>query len=195
MVETQLDCIGHEHLQVLEAASVVGNLFCSTLSACVGDVDPEDFEQCCLRLSRLEPLLRPAGSHALPDGSTSRRYEFVHSVHREVLYQRISPVRRALQHRRAGEQLEQRFAEELSTVAPDLARHFELGGDWVRTIKYLLLSAEAATLLGAPRDATPFLERALRLMELLPEAERDGMKSETQRKLAVAYASASAAPA
>jgi predicted ATPase/DNA-binding winged helix-turn-helix (wHTH) protein len=194
MVETQLDCIGPEHLRVLEAASVVGNLFCSTLSACVGDIDPEDFEQCCVRLSRLEPVLRPAGSHALPDGSTSRWYEFVHSIHREVLYQRISPVRRALQHRRAGEQLEQRFAEELSSAAPHLARHFELGGDWVRAIKYLLLSAEAATLLGAPRDAAAFLERALGLMELLPEAERDRMKSETQRKLAVAYATASAAP-
>jgi predicted ATPase/DNA-binding winged helix-turn-helix (wHTH) protein len=162
MIEAQLGRLDAEHRQVLEVASVAGTLFCSTLSARAGKIDPEVFELCCDRLSRQHQILRPVEPLTLPDGTTFHPYVFVHAFYREILYRGQSSGRRASLHLRFGEQLEQRAAQAPSEVVSALAHHFESGGDWPRAIKYLLLSNETAA-----------WQRALELTERVAEPERD----------------------
>jgi hypothetical protein len=108
----------------------------------------------------------------LPDAQVVQRYEFVHALYREVLYERQSPARRAMLHRRAAERIAELFAASLDGVAPELAHHFELGADWTRAVKYLRRGAEVAGKEGATLRAKVNLEHALTLAARLPPQDR-----------------------
>ena len=58
------------------------------------------------------------------------------------------------------------------TSAPELAHHFEEGGDWKRAVKYLRRVADVAGKQGAPLRAKANLEHALTLAARLPGKER-----------------------
>lgn len=176
MIEAQLDHLAPEHRRVAEVASVVGTSFCSALASCAGDIDPELFEQTCERFCRLEQIVRPAGNLLLPDGTTSRMYAFAHAVVREVVYRGQPSALRAALHLRIAEHLEQWFTQKPSEVAPMLAEHFERGGDWLRAIRYLLLSAGTVPRYGAQNGAEGHLRRVHDLIDRLPEAERKAIK-------------------
>jgi len=102
----------------------------------------------------------------------SSRYEFVHALYREVLYDRLGPARRARLHLRIGERLEALSGDDPSAVASELADHFEQGSDWTRTVKYLRLAADASRRRLALGEAMATLRRALGLVHRLPEGER-----------------------
>jgi predicted ATPase len=182
--EAQLDRLDPEHRRALEVASVVGTSFCSTLSARAANIDQERFEQCCERLSRLYQIVRPTENKTLPDGTTSQNYAFVHGLHREVLYRRQSSGRRTELHLQIAEQLERRFAHQLSDHSQTLAEHFEGGGDWTRAIKYTVLSGDAAARRGAHHQAAAALRHALDLIDRVPEQERAAIDLQTLEKLA-----------
>jgi predicted ATPase len=171
MIEAQLERLSMEEQQVLEAASVAGVSFSTSVKAAAADIDADEFENICERLSRRQKIVRAAGSRQFPDGSVSTQYEFAHALYREVLYRRQTPRRRAMLHRRIGEQLEALFKQQLSEVALTLAHHFEEGLDWPRAVKYLRLAAETTAQRYPNRDTAALLEHALALTGKLPEAE------------------------
>lgn len=172
MIEMQIERLSVTEREVLEVASVAGLFFCSAISARAASLDIETFETSCSGpLCRLH-WVRPASPLDLADGGTAECYEFVHAVYREVLYRRQAPGRRAKLHVCIGEQLEANYAHALSARAPELAHHFECGGDWVRAIKYLQHAADAAGERFGPREASGILEHALELVSRLPQALR-----------------------
>jgi predicted ATPase len=61
--------------------------------------------------------------------SGTERYEFVHALYRQVLYERQLPGRRARLHRQIGERLEAMYAQRMEKVVPELAYHFERAAD------------------------------------------------------------------
>ena len=144
MIEARIERLSTEEQRALEAASVTGAKFSASVSAAAIDMDPEDFEDLCDRLSRRHRIVRSAASQQFPDGSVSSCYEFVHTLYREVFYRRQALGRRAKLHRRTGERLEALYSEQVSEVAPELAHHFEAGSDWPRAGKYLRLASETA---------------------------------------------------
>jgi len=140
--------------------------------AATANLDPVSFNDCCDALARRSYILRLAGTQELPDGEVVQRYEFAHALYREVLYERQSPARRAMLHRRAAERMVELFAASLDDVAPELAHHFELGADWTRAVKYLRWVADVAGKQGVPLRAKANLEHALTLAARLPQRER-----------------------
>jgi predicted ATPase len=79
-----------------------------------------------------------------PDGTITARYGFVHALYQEVLYNRLTPGKRAQLHLRIGECLEQVYGERTRELATELALHFEQGRDRRRAITYLQQAAETA---------------------------------------------------
>ena len=104
MIEAQIARLKVEEQRALELASISGISFLAGLRAGVADVDPQEFEDQCEELSRRHQIVRVAGSQSLTDGTVSQRYEFVHSLYRDVCYNRLAPGRRAKLHQRIGEQ-------------------------------------------------------------------------------------------
>src|ERR1700693_1360148 len=85
-----------------------------------------------------------AATHGALGGTVSQRYEFVHSLYREVFYRRLAPGRRAKLHLRIGERLEELFSRHENEVAAELAEHFEEASDWPRAVRDLGPAADSA---------------------------------------------------
>jgi predicted ATPase/DNA-binding winged helix-turn-helix (wHTH) protein len=187
MIELQIERLSEEEQRALEVGSVTGALFTTAVHAAAANTDAESFESLCQGLSRRHQIVRSADSQEFPDGTTSARYEFVHALYREVLYHRLSPGRRAKIHLHVGERIEALYAQRLGEAAPELAQHFEQGGDWLRAIKYLQLAADTAGRRFEPRQAADILEHALKLVKKLPEGERAEHETTILEKLAKIY--------
>jgi tetratricopeptide (TPR) repeat protein len=172
MIGAQIERLSAQEQRVLEVAAIAGMTFVAAIRAPTANLDPVPFDECCDELARRNHILRLAGTQELPDGQVVQRYEFVHALYREVLYERQAPARRAMLHRRGAERTAELFAANLDDVAPELAHHFELGADWTRAVKYLRRVAEVAGRRGAWERAKANLEHALALAARLPPRER-----------------------
>jgi tetratricopeptide (TPR) repeat protein len=197
MIEVQIDRLNPEEQRVLEVASLesVGRSRFAVARAAIIDLDPEAFEDICETLSRRHRILRLTSTQKLSNGTVSACYEFVHVLYRQVCYRRIPPVRRVKLHRRLAEWVEAQLERSNTPAAwlagpfeaSWLAGHFEQGGDWLRAIKYLQLSADTAGRRFEPRQAAEILEHALQLVSKLPDAERAGSEIAILEKLAAIY--------
>jgi DNA-binding winged helix-turn-helix (wHTH) protein/tetratricopeptide (TPR) repeat protein len=172
MIDAQIESLDPEVQRILEIASVNGVQFSGGVSIAPASVDEERFEQICEDLSRHHRVLRRLGSRHFPDGSMSSCYEFSHALYREVLYRRQAPARRTRTHRQIGERLERLYAGHETTIASELAEHFEHSNDWPGALKYLCLAAENARRRYANREAGVILRRALRLCAYLASDEQ-----------------------
>jgi DNA-binding winged helix-turn-helix (wHTH) protein len=107
MIEAQIERLSEEEQRTLEAASLTGVSFATSVNAAAANIDEDHFEEICEELSRRRHIVRTAGSCRFGDGTISQRYEFVHALYREVFYRRQSPSRRAKLHLRIAEHLKE----------------------------------------------------------------------------------------
>jgi predicted ATPase/DNA-binding winged helix-turn-helix (wHTH) protein len=88
LIELQIEMLSVEEQRALEVASVTGISFTSHAGALSTTIEQEKFENLCEGLARRQHMVRRTGSHRLPDGTISHRYEFAHVLYREVFYHR-----------------------------------------------------------------------------------------------------------
>ena len=149
----QLERLDSGRLELLEAASVLGMEFNHVLLARLLDQDVERVRSSCDGLTRRAEWLRDAGLVTLPEDAIGGKYAFTHSLHRRVLYERCTPMRRLQLHLRAGQILQGWFGSH-SDRAAEVAQHFEDARDTATTCGVELASAA--------RDASLWRIRAAR---------------------------------
>ncbi|HEX2483842.1 MAG TPA: AAA family ATPase, partial [Myxococcota bacterium] len=169
MIERQLDRLAPEARRVLEAASVVGSEFSSAAVASALGEREELVEERCEELAGRGLFLRPSGVDARAAGAVAGRYAFLHGLYRQVLYQGLSPTRRARLHRRIGGWQEAACGALVHAHAAELAVHFEQGHDPARAVHHLEAAARTAMRRQAYHEAIALLGRALELLADLPE--------------------------
>jgi predicted ATPase len=147
------------------------------------DEDAAQVEEEFDALARRLHMVKRAGEDELPDGTRSAFYVFAHEVYREVLYRRQPSARRARSHVRVAERLGRIFAGRESTVAREMAVHYEAAGDWPRAANALRAAAQHALERHAPAEAEELLERALRVAENLRDADRQAFIEEIRSEL------------
>ena len=172
MIEARLEPLSAQEQSALELASIAGASFSSNMISAEEGIDSHSAEDIYEELSRRHRIVKWVGTQSLPDGSVTERYEFVHGLYRQVLYDRQLPGRRARLHRQLGERLAATYAQCIEEVVPELAYHFEQAADWPRAIAYLQQAAQIAGRRHAHRQADSIFARALQLVGYLPEAER-----------------------
>jgi DNA-binding winged helix-turn-helix (wHTH) protein len=174
MIEKQIDNLDPESQRTLEVASVVGAEF-STLSLIVGMGDDlATTEMRCERLARQRHFIQLCGVQVLPNGEAVGRYAFIHALYQNVLYDRVSPLRRVQLHRRIAERGEEVYGERAGEIASELAVHFERGRDDKRAAKYLQRAADNAIRRHAYREAVALARRGLAVLATVPDSvERD----------------------
>ena len=179
IVSFQRNSASPEEIEILDAASTAGLAFDTQAVAGALNKDPLIVEDILDGLASRGQFLCRAGTANWPDGSTYRRYEFIHDVFRESIYQSLAPGQRQSFHHRIAVCMEAGFAEAAESVAAELALHAELGGDRQRAIRFLLLATQKTQMLKAPREALAYLERALVQLAATPAgADRDRMELE-----------------
>jgi len=196
MIEAQIERLSAEERGVLDVGSIVGVMFSTSLIGAAMGVAAEHLEQICDGIAQRHQFVRAAGSQRHLDGRVCRRYQFVHALYRDVLYEGQPSHSRMKWHGRVGEEMETLAAhsggpEHLAELAPDLAHHFEAAADWGRAAKYLEMTAEVACRRAttAPLGACLILEHALDLVKRLPEAARAEIELRILQRLAAMYVS------
>jgi hypothetical protein len=174
MVEHLFDNLTSERQRILESASVVGPEFSAAAAAAGNDGELRLVEDQCAELARRDRFLVAAGIEAWPDGTIAGRYRFVHALYQHVVYERLSPGRRAQLHRRIGARVEAGYRERAGERAAELARHFREAREAPRAVVYLRQAAENALQRSAYHESSAHLIQGLELLQELPETpQRD----------------------
>jgi DNA-binding winged helix-turn-helix (wHTH) protein len=189
MIEARLEPLSAQEQSALELASIAGVAFSASVISAPAQFDSHSVEDLYEELFRRHHIVKWAGTQSLPDGSMTERYEFVHALYRQVLYDRQLPGRRARLHRQIGERLAALYAQRTEEVVPELAYHFEQAADWPRAVDYLQQAAQIAGRRYAHRQADALLARALELVSHLSGAQR----AQAEPQLLVALAAHRAA--
>jgi len=92
-------------------------------------------------------------------------YLFKHALTHDVAYESLLKQHRRALHRRAGEVIEDLYAERLSEFYEALAGHYLQGEVWPRAVEYCLKAAGKARAHYAYRQAIRQCEDALRILE------------------------------
>ncbi|MGH7788279.1 MAG: AAA family ATPase [Candidatus Binatia bacterium] len=154
MIEYQIDRLPEAEQRALEVASVAGARFSTELVGGI-DVDAGNLAEELTRIARQRGLVEADGEALC----------FVHSLHREVFYERLSaPLKRQL-HLQLGSRLESMHGDDTAAVAAELAMHYERGGDRLRAGRYLGQTAEIAIQRSSHEDAIVLVRRALEVLE------------------------------
>jgi DNA-binding winged helix-turn-helix (wHTH) protein/energy-coupling factor transporter ATP-binding protein EcfA2 len=163
LIDMQLDRLPPGEQRVLEAASIVGAEFSTSLVAAALELTALQVDDTCHSLARRSLFLR-----AEPED----RYSVTHALIQEVCVERSSPVRRQRWHRLVAEAIAgDHRAGDASHL---LAQHFDAAGDAARAIPAYLAAARQAAQRYASADAVTLCARALELLPRLPASrERD----------------------
>lgn len=157
----RLDRLGPDVRRVLQQASVLGRTFPAALLAAITEVNG--------RLPGYLEQLTQADLLAVEPNSKDREYSFRHALIWEVAYGATLKRQRRLYHLRAGEAIEQLYAERIDEHARTLGRHYFEAGDR-RGVHWLLQAAERAQALHEPSAALGFVEDAEQLAAQVGEA-------------------------
>ncbi|MEP7309258.1 MAG: AAA family ATPase [Acidobacteriota bacterium] len=169
MIERQIEHLDANDQRTLEAASVAGAEF-TTLAVVAGlEETPASVQARCDELARRRQFIQDSGVHVLPNGEAVSGFRFIHSLYRNVLYERVPASRRARIHRRIGEASEQLYGPRAGEIAAELAMHFELGSGYIPALKYLRLASENAIRRFAYKEAIGLARRGLQLIERVPD--------------------------
>ena len=173
MIELEIERLTPAEQHMLEAGSLLNLAFPAWAVAAALEKDPAEIEDALDDLAHRLNFVERAGEDELPDGSRSAFYIFAHGLYREVLVQRQPEARRARRHIRMADCLARLFAGRESSVAREMAMHYEAAGDWSRAATALRAAARHARNRRAHADAAELLERALRLLDNLDLANLD----------------------
>jgi predicted ATPase len=192
MIELDIERLTPTEQHMLEAGSLLNVAFPAWAVAAALENDPAEVEESLDDLARRLYFVERAGEDELPDGTRSAFYIFAHGLYREVLVQRQPEARRARRHIRMADRLGSLFAGRESSVAREMAMHYEAAGDWSRAATALHAAARHAQNRRAYADAAELLERALRLLENLEPANLDSathsqLVTDLRSDLAVAH--------
>ncbi|MGH2776319.1 MAG: hypothetical protein ACRDJT_12915 [Actinomycetota bacterium] len=137
--------------------------------------EEEEVEAICAALARARQFLRTVDAQP-PDGAPSTTVGFVHSVYREVLYDRIPVARRVRLHGAIARALEAATAGASGDREADLAWHYTRARDARNAVPYLQLAAGRALRRDAYKEAIGHLKTGLHLVGELPAGEDIGVE-------------------
>lgn len=93
----------------------------------------------------MHAFVRVLEEEELPDGSLTVRCRFVHALYQNLLYEKLSPARRAVLSAAVAEAWVRRRDGDTSPVANDLGVLFETARDFGRASDYFLQAADKAS--------------------------------------------------
>lgn len=147
--------------RVLHAASVVGREFDTAVLANVLDLSAVEVLSTCEALIASGFLERAADESA---PAPIERFRFVHPVYPQVLYDSLSSLARIEYHRSTAQYLRTTRAS-----AARLAHHYEQAKAFAEAVEYHTAAGEFAYRQYAYHEAIAHLERALDLLQHVPE--------------------------
>ena len=171
--------------QVASIAAVQGHEFDSATLARVSGMSAADVEELLGRLEEVHALVTLERETALPDGTLTLVYRFVHVLYQDALVESIAPSKRSEWARRIAEALMLSHATQTDHIAGQLAALFETGRDVWQASQHFLTASRNATARFAFREAIDLATRGLNCVNSAAAVEQS---HRLQRELDLAFA-------
>jgi class 3 adenylate cyclase/predicted ATPase len=162
ILAARIDRLAPEDKRLLQAAAVIGTDVPYALLHAIADL-PNDALR--LGLTRLQAAEFVYEARLFPE----LEYSFKHALTHEVAYGSVLQEKRQALHARIVESIERLYADRLAEQVDLLAHHSSRAGLDAKAVSYLHQAGERAVGRSANREALGFLERALALLEKLPQ--------------------------
>ena len=170
----RLDRLAGAGKEVAQLAAVLGREFTFKLIELVSHLDDESLRGGLMQL--VEAGLIRYHEHAF-----GPRYVFKHALVQEVAYRSLSTSERRRHHQRVASTIERDLPEFAAQQPELLAHHFTEAGAAEAAITYLDKAGSRAVQRAAHTDAITHYQRALALLETLPESEVRARREVTLR--------------
>lgn len=167
LIEQQVERLPAAAQELLETAGVVATTFTVEAVAAGSGQPSDDVARHCERWARQGHFLEAVGTERWPDGTYTGCYRFRHDLYAAVLAARVSAWRRIRLHRAIGLRKEAGYGAQASTIAAELAWHFEQGQEVSRAMTYLRHAATTAAQRSAHDEALAYLYREQTLLAAL----------------------------
>jgi len=161
VLQARLDTLTIPERQVLQHASVLGRIFWDQAVQVMSEtLTARDIQEALQGLLRKELIFerRPAVF------KQTREYTFKHSLLQEVAYETLLKRNRQAYHLQAAQWLNQVSGERRMEYLPQIAEHFEKGGEPARAASAFSEAADRALNLSALAEARSFFQHALNLL-------------------------------
>lgn len=172
-IQRQFSRLSGEEKILLQAASVVGKAFSAAAATAGIDRSVVHVEECCEKLVQRGYFLRALGTEEWPNGTVANRYQLIHDLYREFIYNRIPAAKRSELHQQIGIRLEEGYGARSSEIAAQLAMHFEEGRDYHRAVQYCQKAAETALYRSGYQEVLQLAEKGLKVLQQRFEMEED----------------------
>lgn len=159
VIESRLAQLSEPARHLVGVAATIGREFSTNVLGQVFEGDEGIFVQGLDELWRRR-IIREQGNDA---------YDFTHDKIREVAYLNLSPAQRRRSHLRIAGTLERMHAENPEPVSGQLAGHYEGARASEEAIDWYVRAAGVAQQMHANTEAVRLLDRALDLLDSLPE--------------------------
>jgi class 3 adenylate cyclase/tetratricopeptide (TPR) repeat protein len=161
LIESRVEQLPAQQADIVRAAAVIGAVvpawLLEQLTGC-GDRDPE--------------LIELAERDLIFPGEVPGTLRFKHGITRDVVYASVGLREREGLHRRIGELLERRGAEDgLEPLLEPLSYHFRAASDHQRAAHYAELAGDKALAAAAPDRARGQYASALAALDALPPSD------------------------
>jgi class 3 adenylate cyclase/tetratricopeptide (TPR) repeat protein len=170
ILASRIDRLAVAEKELLQSLAVLGREFPLGLIKRVTGKSEDELDPMLSELRLAEFIYEQP---AFPD----IEYTFKHALTQEVAYNSVLSERRKLLHERAAQAMEALFSDRLEDHVPELARHYDRGGNLLKAVEYLGRTARRATQQSAHSEAVAYLKRALELLRNLPDS-RDRCRKE-----------------
>lgn len=163
ILAARIDRLPAEEKQLLQTASVIGKDVPSVLLHAVADASEETVQRGLAHLQAAEFVYE---TRLFPEPE----YTFKHALTHEVTYGTLLQDRRKVLHARIVGAIERTYPDRLTEHVERLANNAVRGELWEKAVAYLRQAGTKAFARSANREAVAYLERALEVVEHLPES-------------------------
>jgi class 3 adenylate cyclase/predicted ATPase len=153
-----------EAKELAQLAAVIGRSFIYELIADVADLDESELRRQLAELVSAE-LFYQRG--VVP----SATFTFKHALIQETAYRSLLRSARRDFHARIAQALEKKFPDLVEERPEMMANHCEIGGLTDQALSYYRLAGEAAATRSASREGIHHFDRAIKLLQTLPESD------------------------
>ena len=160
----RLDRLGPAR-EVAQLAAVIGGAFSYRLIRSVAGLDEPLLVTALERLTEAD-ILQPQGS------GTQTVYRFRHALMRDAAYEALLKSRRRELHRALADVLSDQFKEMIAARPELLAHHLTEAGDTITALDVWRRAGEEAMARAAFAEGGSHYERAIEILEALPDADQ-----------------------
>lgn len=161
IIQERIGKLEESLIELLSHASIQGNHFIAqVLSLTIGQSEKDTLLTLSKTLQKQHNLVNETTCYRNGQQIISK-FNFSNYIFRQYLYQELSFSQKMLLHSEVAGILEDIFKNTIEDVAPDIARHYELSGEFEKSFTYSLITIRRMLKVSAYTEANVLIDKTL----------------------------------